>query len=105
VDGVRLAPLDLVGKSPATLGEVPVDHGIANDIVEALHRGTRRTGEGSSEWMAAAVFHLFWIERTLSLRTMSVRDAHGHASETKRWYRFGSALKPLLPSAVTHDRN
>jgi len=36
---------------------------------------------------------------------MSVRDAHGHASETKRWYRFGSALKPLLPSAVTHDRN
>ena len=35
----------------------------------------------------------------LSLRTMSVRWAQGHARDTYRWYRPDSALNPLLPSA------
>ena len=35
----------------------------------------------------------------LSLRTMSVRWAKGHARDTYRWYQPDSALNPLLPSA------
>src|SRR5437899_518043 len=38
--------------------------------------------------------------RPRSRRTMSVRCAHGQASETYRWYRPGSALNGVEPSAL-----